>query len=172
MTKQTYKRSIVEEALAGAASGLLATVPMTLTMFIMQGMLPRRERTTLEPRRVSDDMLRKAGVNDDVSKQGRESFSVVAHLGYGATTGMFYALAQRLMPLPGGLRGPVYGLFVWAASYAGWLPAVNTLPPPHRRPVRRNLLLIVAHFVWGVALELAILLFSKTLLPHAAGRRR
>jgi uncharacterized membrane protein YagU involved in acid resistance len=153
MATRRRQRSLVDEALAGAVSGLVATVPMTITMFAVQKMLPRREQTTLEPRRVSDDMLRKADLHDDVSEGGKEKFSVAAHFGYGAGTGMIYALAGRLLPLPPGLRGPVYGLFVWAASYAGWLPAVNTLPPPHRRPLGRNLLLIVAHFVWGIAID-------------------
>jgi hypothetical protein len=44
-------------------------------------------------------------------------------------------------------------MLVWAASYAGWLPAVNTLPPPQRRPAGRNLLLILSHLVWGAATE-------------------
>jgi uncharacterized membrane protein YagU involved in acid resistance len=153
MTTQTKQRTLLAEALAGAVSGLAATVPMTVAMLVMQRVLPRRQQTTLEPRRVSDDMLRKSGLNDDLSERGKERVSVVAHFGYGAGTGMIYALAERLLPLPRGLRGPVYGLFVWAASYAGWLPAVNTLPPPQRRPAGRNLMLVVSHLVWGAAAE-------------------
>jgi uncharacterized membrane protein YagU involved in acid resistance len=161
MPARKGQRTLIEEAIAGAFSGLIATVPMTITMLIMQKMLPRREQTTLEPRRVSDDMLRKANLDDDVSESGKEQFSVAAHFGYGAGTGMIYALAGRLLPLPPGLRGPVYGFFVWAASYAGWLPAAKTLPPPHRRPIGRNLLLIIAHFVWGLVVEALSALFLK-----------
>jgi uncharacterized membrane protein YagU involved in acid resistance len=49
--------------------------------------------------------------------------------------------------------GPVYGLAVWAAGYAGWLPAMHILPPTAQRPLGRNLLLITAHLVWGAAAE-------------------
>ncbi len=153
MTKHGLDRSLLGDAVAGAVSGLVATVPMTVAMLVMQRLLPRREQSTLEPRRISDDMLRKADLHDDLSKRDKEKFSVAAHFGYGAGVGTIYALADRLLPLPRGLRGPAYGMLVWAASYAGWLPAVETLPPPQRRPAGRNLLLIVSHLVWGAATE-------------------
>ncbi|HEY3393685.1 MAG TPA: DUF6789 family protein [Lacipirellulaceae bacterium] len=153
MTKQRSEQTLLGEALAGAIAGLVATVPMTLAMLVMQRMLPRREQTTLEPRRISDDMLQKADLHDDVSERGKEQVSAAAHFGYGAGVGMIYAMADRFLPLPRGLRGPVYGMLVWAASYAGWLPAVKTLPPPQRRPAGRNVLLIVSHLVWGAAAE-------------------
>jgi hypothetical protein len=98
-------------------------------------------------------MLRKADLHDDISEDGKEQFSVAAHFGYGAGVGTIYALAEPVMPLPRGLRGPAYALAVWAVSYAGWLPAVKTLPPPQKRPAGRNLLLVVSHLVWGVAAE-------------------
>ena len=147
------QRLVIQEALAGAVSGLIATVPMTVTMLVMQRLLPRREQSTLEPRRISDDMLRKADLDDELSENEREQFSVMAHFGYGALGGMTYALADRLLPMPRGVRGPAYGLLVWAASYAGWLPVAGTLPPPQRRPAGRNVLLIAAHLVWGMALD-------------------
>jgi hypothetical protein len=153
MTKQRIEQTLVGEALAGAVSGLIATVPMTVAMLVIQRMLPRREQTTLEPRRVSDDMLRKADLHDDVSEDGKQQFSVAAHFGYGAGVGTIYALAEPFMPLPRGLRGPAYALAVWAVSYAGWLPAVNTLPPPQKRPAGRNVLLVVSHLVWGAVAE-------------------
>ena len=153
MSKDASNRSLFGDALAGAVSGLVATVPMTVAMLVIQQLLPRREQSRLEPRRISDDMLRKADLHDELSERGKEHFSMAAHFGYGAGTGMIYALADRLLPLPRGLRGPAYGMLVWAASYAGWLPMVKTLPPPQRRPAGRNLLLIVSHLVWGAATE-------------------
>ena len=168
MKTRRPQRTLIEEVIAGAFSGLVATIPMTITMFVVQRMLPRREQTTQEPRQITDDMLHKSNLDDDVSEQGKDRLSVAAHFTYGAGTGMIYALAGRLLPLPAGLRGPVYGFFVWAASYAGWLPAVKTLPPPHRRPLGRNMLLIVSHLVWGVALEpLSALLLNRKWLRRA-----
>jgi hypothetical protein len=153
MSKRNFEQSPIGEAIAGAVSGLVATVPMTVAMLLIQRMLPRSEQTTLEPRRVSDDLLRKADLDDEVSERGKEQLSVAAHFGYGAGVGMIYALADRVLPLPRGLRGPAFGLLVWGASYAGWLPAVKTLPSPQRRPAGRNALLIASHLVWGAAAE-------------------
>jgi uncharacterized membrane protein YagU involved in acid resistance len=50
------------------------------------------------------------------------------------------------------LRGALAGLALWVGSYLGWLPAVGILRPATRHPWRRNLLMIVAHIVWGVTL--------------------
>jgi uncharacterized membrane protein YagU involved in acid resistance len=166
MASQKSQRPLIQEAIAGAVSGFIATIPMTVTMLIMQRLLPKREQTTLEPRRVSDDILHKVNLDDELSEKGRKHFSIFAHFGYGALSGMTYALAERVLPLPRGLRGAVYGLFVWAASYIGWLPAAGTLPPPQRRPVGRNLLLVLAHFVWGIALDIV----SSILLGRRYGR--
>jgi uncharacterized membrane protein YagU involved in acid resistance len=47
----------------------------------------------------------------------------------------------------------MYGLGVWALSYLGWIPAARILAPAYRHPVRRNLLMIAAHVVWGLTLS-------------------
>jgi hypothetical protein len=146
-------RSIPARAIDGAVSGLVATIPMTVAMILIQRLLPWTDRLTLEPRRISDDMLDRSGVEPHLPEQAQKQVSLVAHFGYGAATGVAYGIADDYLPVPRGLRGPIYGLLVWAASYAGWLPAIGMLPPPHRRPLGRNLLLIVAHLVWGVAAE-------------------
>lgn len=49
--------------------------------------------------------------------------------------------------------GLLFGLGVWTASDAGGLPAAHVLPGPTRRPSVRNVLLIVSHAAWGVALH-------------------
>jgi uncharacterized membrane protein YagU involved in acid resistance len=171
MAQSSSKRSILEDAVAGAAAGLIATVPMTVTMLLIQRLLPRRQQSTLEPRRVSDDMLRKAGVDGELSADAKEKISVAAHFGYGATTGMLYSLAERALPSRPVLRGPLYGLLVWGASYVGWLPAAGTLPPPHRRPIGRNVLLISAHLIWGIALQQIDAALSDRRTDRATYRR-
>jgi uncharacterized membrane protein YagU involved in acid resistance len=50
------------------------------------------------------------------------------------------------------LKGALTGLAVWAGSYLGWLPAAGILRPATRHPWRRNLLMIIAHVIWGVTL--------------------
>jgi uncharacterized membrane protein YagU involved in acid resistance len=139
--------------LQGAVAGLAATVPMSIVMVAIHRLLPWRERRTLEPKKISDDMLRRVGLDDDLSESGREKASVAAHFGYGSACGIGYALSEPLSPLPRGGRGPAFGLLVWAASYGGWLPALGTLPPPTRYPLARQAMLVVSHLVWGAAVE-------------------
>jgi uncharacterized membrane protein YagU involved in acid resistance len=126
---------------------------MTAVMLAVQQALPRRQQTRLEPRRVADDMVHRVGLKANLSQREEKQASVAAHFAYGAAVGAGYSLAEPMISLPRGLQGPAYGMLVWAASYAGWLPAIGTLPPPQRRPEGRNLLLIAAHLVWGAATE-------------------
>jgi hypothetical protein len=41
---------------------------------------------------------------------------------------------------------------VWLGSYAGWIPALDLLPPPDRDRRGRPPSMIVAHWVYGAAL--------------------
>jgi uncharacterized membrane protein YagU involved in acid resistance len=50
------------------------------------------------------------------------------------------------------LKGMIFGLLVWFSSYLGLLPATGILHQPKEQPPRPNLLMIVAHLVWGAAL--------------------
>jgi uncharacterized membrane protein YagU involved in acid resistance len=122
-------------------------------MLLIHGLLPRRQQTRLEPRRITEDMLKRVGLRDDLDRRERLGATVAAHFAYGTAAAAPYLLVEPFIPLPKGLRGAGYGLAVWAASYAGWLPAIGTLPPPHRRPRGRNVLLIASHLVWGAATE-------------------
>jgi len=144
--------SLFPKAIAGAAAGFVATLPMTITMLAIQGFVPWRHRTKLEPRRVSEDMLKRVGI-DDLSEKETKAATVAAHFAYGAGCGLVYGMTESALPLPQGTRGPLFGLAVWVASYAGWLPTLGTLPPPNRYPQSRTALLIASHLVWGATTE-------------------
>jgi uncharacterized membrane protein YagU involved in acid resistance len=47
-----------------------------------------------------------------------------------------------------GSDGAAAGVAVWLVSYMGWIPAW-ALKPATGHPMRRNLLMIRAHLVWG-----------------------
>ena len=146
-------RDAIMAGIAGAASGLIATIPMTAAMLIIQRLLPRRQQTKLEPRKISDALLKRADLDDDLNGEQKRSIALASHFAYGTSVGMMYPAFEKRMPVEESLRGPAFGLGVWAASYLGWLPAAGILPPPQRRPAGRNLLLIAAHLIWGAALH-------------------
>jgi uncharacterized membrane protein YagU involved in acid resistance len=94
-------------------------------------------------------------VRHELSERERKQAAVAAHFAFGAAAGSLYPITEPLIPAPRTLRGPLYGLAVWAVNYAGVLPAIDTLPPPEKRPASRTLLLVAAHLVWGAALQLS-----------------
>ena len=63
----------------------------------------------------------------------------------GATYGSF----SRFVPAPAPVKGIIFALLVWAGSYLGWLPAFDVSGSAPDQPLRRNVLMIGAHVVWG-----------------------
>jgi uncharacterized membrane protein YagU involved in acid resistance len=143
----------LQKAAVGAVAGLIGTVTMSASMAIMQRLLPRRHQEPYEPRQVVEGMLKKTKLHDEVDEPAKSALTYAAHLGFGAAMGAAYEVIERRLPVPPGAKGPAWGLFVWAASYSGWLPTLEILPPAHRRPAARNALMAIAHIVWGATTE-------------------
>ncbi len=78
--------------------------------------------------------------------------TIFSHFGYGALCGALYAMLQESLRMHSSLKGGLAGLALWVGSYLGWLPAMGILSSAVRHPWRRNLLMIVAHLIWGVTL--------------------
>lgn len=88
--------------------------------------------------------------------------TTASHFGYGAAMGAAYGPLQTRVPLPAVAQGILYGLFVWAASYLGLLPLLGISASNHKEPMRRNLMMIAAHVVWGASLgTMAGILFQE-----------
>jgi CBS domain-containing protein len=134
----------------GAIGGFVATIPMTIAMGVMHRELPWWQRFRLPPREITGNLLGKAGVRHRVPREV-ESLAVAAgHFAYGTAAGALYgALLRRRRGL---LSGALYGLLVWAGSYAGWLPAAGLAAPLRRRTDEHIALMVGAHVVWGSVL--------------------
>jgi uncharacterized membrane protein YagU involved in acid resistance len=143
----------IPEPIAGAISGFVATVPMTLAMIGINKLMSWPDRQRLEPRKITDDMLDRVGLRDDLSEDERKQAALAAHFAFGAAAGSLYPVVEPFIPAPRAIRGPIYGLGVWAVSYCGVLPAIHTLPSPEKRPFGRTVLLVAAHLVWGAAVQ-------------------
>lgn len=139
--------------LLGALAGLAATAPMTLAMKLMHEQLPRGERYPLPPRQVTEGLAEKAGVNEHLDEQGRETATWASHFAYGAACGALYGVlsGEGLGDRRAAFAGAGFGLAVWAGSYLGWLPAAGIISPATEHPARRNALMIAAHLVWGAS---------------------
>lgn len=147
---------IGSQLLSGALAGCIATAPMTASMELMYRLLPRREQYPLPPSEITTEITDQAGVRENLDTEEHVGLTLVNHFAYGAAAGAIYGpLAQRV-PLPAVLKGIVFGLGVWTISYLGLLPAIGILRPATEHPARRNLLMILAHVVWGSVTGLVV----------------
>ena len=125
----------------GGIAGFVATMAMTSAMRRLHRRLPARERYPLTPREIVDATL-------DPPPVIAPDLTLVAHFAYGAGCGALIAAAD---PRIGRLGGAAAGGAVWLTSYMGWIPAFNVLKPATEHPLRRDLVMLGAHFVWGWA---------------------
>jgi uncharacterized membrane protein YagU involved in acid resistance len=144
-----------EQLIRGAVAGLIATVPMTIFMRSAWRMLPKREKYPLPPRLITRKLTKETGVDDQLDADQLTSLTLTLHFLFGAATGALYGVIAPRVPLNESIKGSLMGMAVWSGSYLGWIPAFHILPPATEHPWRRNLLMIVAHLVWGIALGLA-----------------
>jgi hypothetical protein len=138
--------------LKGAAAGFIATAPMSVSMLIGWSLLPKHEKYQLAPRLITEEITERVGLEDEMNEDQMVGLTIFSHFGYGAAFGALYALFEARMPMHSSLKGTLAGLALWTASYLGWLPAMGILRPATQHPWRRNLLMIIAHIVWGVTL--------------------
>ena len=118
---------------AGLAAGLVGTACMTA----LQEVMARRHRRAvamghpvedIDPwerapasaklaRRVSEGALHR-----DIPAERISFFTNAVHWGFGAQMGIVYALLQAVARGKPAIRGPLFGLAVWAPSYATLVP--------------------------------------------------
>lgn len=132
--------------LIGGIAGFVGTMAMTSAMRRMHARLPEEERYPLTPREIVDSGAKQLGV--PLTNEAAKDVTTLSHFLYGAAMGAMIAAAN---PDPKKRTGAAAGVAVWLASYMGWIPAVGTLEPATKHPVRRNALMIAAHLVWGSA---------------------
>ena len=182
MTTTEEKRAL--GAVIGFIAGVVATGPMTTAMILWHRRLPVRERYPLPPREITMKVARAVGVSHRVNEETRSAATLLAHFGYGGLAGAIYGAVSHDIPGPSTAKGVGAGLVLWAGSYLGLLPGAGILKMATEHPARRNLLMIGAHVVWGVAMaRLAELLkeeaqapglqpFSSAIAPHRDVARR
>lgn len=139
----------MNQFLAGALGGLIATVPMTMAMTKLWKQLPMKYKYPLPPREITEVTAMKVSPDaQKLSDQHMMELSLAAHFAYGGVTGALYPLLYRKRRNPL-IWGANYGLGIWAASYLGWVPAAKILQPATQHPAARNRMMIVSHLIWG-----------------------
>lgn len=85
------------------------------------------------------------------SKPAIELTTALTHLGFGVATGALFGVISKSLHtrVPGYVQGAVFGSLVWLTSYAGWVPALDIMPPPHRDRPDRPWVMWLGHLVFG-----------------------
>ena len=154
---QNTRNTLLMSLVKGAIAGTIATVPMTAFMLFMMRALPRWQHYDLPPEKLTDELAKRAGVKQHMSKPQKVAVALVAHFGYGAAMGALYTLLMErgnIKMYPFLLKGNIFGLVVWGSNYLGLLPALNMPSSAPEETPGRNLLMIGAHLVWGSVLGL------------------
>lgn len=155
----------LSNTVAGAAAGMAATLPMTGAIALCQSRLPLSEQFAAPPpHQVAMDSAKALGFHSSLEPDERVFLTILSHFGYGAAAGALYGLATPEDHASPALRGIGFGCAVWGGSYLGWLPAAGFRAAAHRMSLRRNLMMLGAHVVWGATLGI---LFSRRQRSHA-----
>jgi hypothetical protein len=147
MESRTGKKTTpLGAVVCGVAAGVVGTACMTA---VQEVMARRRRAPVRSPAARSDgDPWEKApapallakrvieGVlQRDVPAERIPLLTNAVHWGYGIAMGGFYGLVEgSVRPRPA-LHGPIFGLGVWAGSYASLVPLGLYEPPWHYRPL-------------------------------------
>ncbi|HEU0035872.1 MAG TPA: DUF6789 family protein [Kofleriaceae bacterium] len=145
--------TVLQKLEQGISAGTLATMPMTAVMLGAQrlGLLGKAP-----PAKITDAALDAADV--PARRSERALATALAHFGFGAAAGAIYSVLRPGTPslARGAIEGAVFATGVWAASYAGWVPALGIMPPPKQDRPGRPASMIVAHWVFGAVLGMFV----------------
>ncbi len=137
---------------------------MTIAMKLIQRRLPLYQQYPLPPRLITMSLARKVGQLHELNEPRRTIAANLAHYGYGASVGSIFGLFAPRNLAASALAGAGYGLLVWAISYLGLLPALELYPSATIAPRRRNMLMVVAHLIWGATLGAICALFQRRVI--------
>jgi uncharacterized membrane protein YagU involved in acid resistance len=161
----------VKNLLIGAAAGAVATVPMTMVMESLHERLAGEPPRPLPPREVAEGAAVKAGVHRELDERQMENLTLATHVGYGAACGAVFGVVAPRNPAAAIASGVAFGLTVWAGSYLGWLPAAGIRHHARYDPRARNVLMIAAHIVYGLATGACVAAMRGTEPPARISRR-
>jgi hypothetical protein len=145
-------RSAPARVASGALHGAAATAAMSAWLLLARksgwsGRLP--------PEKIATTILARLG-RRPLGRE-RHAAAILSHFAYGAGLGGLFGLVPsrhlRGRAAAAGC-GTLFGLGVWAANYAGWLPALALMPAPRRDRTGRQVTMVVGHLVFGAVLGL------------------
>lgn len=137
-----------EDLREGALGGATGTAAFTGLMYGAQrvGLLGE-----MPPRKITRKIMERT------AKTTRyvDAATTIAHLSFGLASGvLFAAITHRVRTkVPRVVLGMGFGAAVWAASYAGWAPALGLMPAPSKDRPDRPIVGFLGHLLFGALLS-------------------
>lgn len=133
----------------GIWSGIFATSAMTIGFLKSFKMLPEKEKSPLPPATLTTQILRRVGLDQKLTSEGRQNAALISHFGYGISCSLLYALLPANFKKAPVLAGLGFGTAVWGLSYLGLIPSLGLRARASNMPANRNALMIATHLIWG-----------------------
>ncbi|KYG62910.1 hypothetical protein AZI87_16725 [Bdellovibrio bacteriovorus] len=141
--------------LRGLWAGVMATSSMTISLFQAFKSLPFLQKAPLPPALLSREIGEKTGLAKNLTSQQQQMFTMVSHFGYGAAAGAVYAILASKLPGNPVIKGSLFGVGVWLASYYGLIPSMGLSTSAPNMTKKRNFMMFASHIVWGISLGYA-----------------
>src|SRR2546421_1413250 len=109
----------------GTLAGIIATLPMTMFMLLMQRILPEWQQFALPPERITTELATRANVAQQMDKPQRIGTALVSHFGYGGNIGPLFVPLPPHGALPPSAKGAIFRLLGWGGNHFGLLPALK-----------------------------------------------
>lgn len=162
------KNAAMTRVARGLVAGTAATGAMSAAMFAFKGV---GAMGRMPPQVITDAALIETGALQatppELRKPVRRVSATLMHFGFGAAMGALFegvrgTFARKMSRAGLYVSSTLFGLSVWAVSYAGWVPALRIMPPPqHDRPGRPTSM-VLAHVVFGAAMAGALRLLGRS----------
>ncbi len=140
--------NVTEKALAGAGSGVGATVVLSVLRKALRevGVIYKTAPMQVVDRMEQADLVKDRPVT-------KRALALAAHLSYGTGAGTAFGALRREREGPATelAVGATLGVLLWGVGWAGWLPilGVDNAPWSYRTP--NALLPVLDHAVFGAA---------------------
>ncbi len=163
-------RVLARDALAGAASGIVASFAMARVMPLLSRLQTARGREKEQRAAAGGENAtvaiarRVAGLAGKDLPPGSEAKAGEAvHYAYGAAWGAAWALLRPRAARLGPVAGLAFGLALWAVSDELLVAALRLAPPPWRYPLSTHVRGLGAHLVYGAATDAGTRLAGRAL---------
>jgi hypothetical protein len=143
----------------GVIAGSIGTATMSAAMLAAR---KSGRMGHLPPKRITHKTLFGSWLRHPTSPQ-KDVTATLLHFGFGGDSGALFTVLHRrlrppISPLP---QGIIFGGAVWFVSYMGWAPALGLMQPPHRDRPDRQLVIVLAHWIYGATLGAVVQVFGR-----------